>query len=315
MGMSQDELALQTANSLPWALCTPDGQPFPGGQTLEHLVVRTGRPLHNVCFVAEITDGRRLLLSVDAAPLLGESGQLDGVVVALEDITARQEAEERLKVSLREKEVLLKEIHHRVKNNLQVISSLLDMQSLSIQSPEAIEVLEDNRHRVRTMAFVHERLYQSEDLASIDVREYLDSLTSYLLSAYECRTDDIRLNLQVEDVCLDPDAAIAIGLIVNELVSNALKHAFPPAWEGEGEIGVELGALADGRFRLQVTDNGVGFPPQLDLKATGSLGLRLVTMLTQQLQGTLELGRGAGTIFKIIFPGAARTPSKEPGNR
>jgi len=230
------------------------------------------------------------------------------------ELVERRQAQERLQASLQEKEVLLKEIHHRVKNNLQVISSLLDMQSLSIQSPEAGEALEDSQHRVRTMAFVHERLYQSEDLASVDVREYLESLAGYLLAAYERSTDRIHLNLQIEDVCLDLDTAIASGLIVNELVSNALKHAFPATREGDGEIGLKLASLDDGRFELQVRDNGVGFPPDLDPVGTQSLGLRLVNMLTQQLQGTLNLSRDVGTAFTITFPGAVQDPGEEAGH-
>jgi PAS domain S-box-containing protein len=245
---------------------------------------------------------------------LDGQGEFDGVTVVSRDITERKRTEERIQTSLQEKEVLLKEIHHRVKNNLQIISSLLDMQSLSIQSPEAIEALEDSRHRVRTMAFVHERLYQAEDLASVDVREYLESLTGYLLAAYEGNTDTTLLDLQVDDVYLDLDSAIASGLIVNELVSNALKHAFPPGWEGEGKIVVKLGESECDRFQLVVTDNGVGFPSDLDLERAESLGLRLVKMLVQQIEGTLELGRDAGTSFRITFPAAAQTSSQETGH-
>ena len=161
---------------------------------------------------------------------------------------------------------------------------------------------------------VHERLYQAEDLASVDVREYLESLTGYLLAAYEGNTDTTLLDLQVDDVYLDLDSAIASGLIVNELVSNALKHAFPPGWEGEGKIVVKLGESECDRFQLVVTDNGVGFPSDLDLERAESLGLRLVKMLVQQIEGTLELGRDAGTSFRITFPAAAQTSSQETGH-
>jgi PAS domain S-box-containing protein len=258
--------------------------------------------------------GEQRWFSAKASVRLDGHGEFDGVTVVSRDITERKRTEERIQTSLQEKEVLLKEIHHRVKNNLQVISSLLDMQSLSIQSPEAIEALEDSRHRIRTMAFVHERLYQSEDLASVDVREYLESLTGYLLAAYESSTDTILLTVRVDDVYLDLDTAIACGLIVNELVSNALKHAFPPAWEGEGEIAVELGESDEGRLLLAVTDNGVGFPSGLDLEDSESLGLRLVKMLIQQMEGILELGKDAGTTFRITFPAAAQTYSQETGH-
>jgi PAS domain S-box-containing protein len=306
--MSQDQLYHQTADSLPWDLFSIDGEPCTEGQGIDQFITSSGRPVYDLRFMAQAADGRRLLLSANAAPLLNQSGQADAVVVALEDITASQQVEERLRASLQEKEVLLQEIHHRVKNNLQVISSLLDMQSFSIQSPEAIAVLEDSQHRVRTMAFVHERLYQSEDLASVDVREYLESLTGYLLAAYEHDTDVIHLNLQADDVSFDIDSAIACGLIVNELVSNALKHAFPPGQPGE--IHVRLRTANVGRFQLVVADNGVGFPPDLDVNTATSLGLRLVNMLTEQLQGTLEMTRDDGTIFRITFPRTLHIPSE-----
>jgi two-component sensor histidine kinase len=189
------------------------------------------------------------------------------------------------------------------------------MQSLSTQSPEAINVLEDSKHRVRAMAFVHERLFQAKDLTSINVYEYLESLARYLLAAYEPGTNVIRLNLQVSNIYLDLDTAIASGLIVNELVSNALKHAFPSTWKGEGEIGVKFSMLDDHWFQLQIMDNGVGFPPDLVLDGVESLGLRLVTMLSQQLQGTLELCKSPGTTLTITFPGAERPPAKEASQR
>jgi PAS domain S-box-containing protein len=257
---------------------------------------------HRRVFTNEETD---LVLAIARQVSMGiENAQL--YEKAQQELAERKRAQDRIQASLQEKEVLLKEIHHRVKNNLQVISSLLDMQALSTHNPEAIEVLEDSRHRVKIMAFVHERLYQSEDLASIDVAEYVESLTGHLLTVYEDRAGAVTLELRIDDVVLDLDTAVATGLIINELVSNSLKHAFPSQREGEGAILVALGSLDDDRLELQVRDNGVGLPPDLDVQDSQSLGLRLVNMLTQQLRGALEVDRSAGAAFRITFPEQAR---------
>ena len=238
----------------------------------------------------------------------------DLVVVHTEDFTERQRAEEHIQASLTEKELLLKEIHHRVKNNLQVISSLLDMQSLSMDSPAAIQALQDSRTRVRIIGYVHERLYQSKDLVSIDVPEFVASLTGYLLTVYESQASRTRLVRQVDRVSLDLDTAIPCGLIINELVSNALKHAFPPEGIEGCEIRVTISSLPGGELELVVGDNGVGLPEGIEPLTTRSLGLRLVAMLTQQLQGTLELDRSRGTVFTIKFAGG-RLPADQQVER
>jgi two-component sensor histidine kinase len=232
---------------------------------------------------------------------------------AQQEVTERKRAEERIQASLDEKEILLKEIHHRVKNNLQVISSLLDMQSLTIENPAAIEALQDSRTRVRTMAYVHERLYRSVDLASIDVPDFVTSLTGHLVEVYGRRPAPIRLVQEIESISLDLDTAITFGLIINELVSNALKHGFPPEGIEEGEVCVRFSSLPEGELELQVSDNGVGMPEGLDPLDTHSLGLRLVVMLTQQLKGTVELDRSKGTTFRIRFPGVLRSAIGEKG--
>ena len=214
-----------------------------------------------------------------------------------------------IKQSLEEKEVLLKEIHHRVKNNLQVISSLLYLQSKNIKDKGTLAVFQESQNRVRSMALVHERLYQSPDLARVDFAGYVRSLANYLLRSYGVNPNVIKLKIHLDNVLLGVDTAIPCGLIINELVSNSLKHAFPappfipPARGGErggGEIRIELRA-DDGQFTLMVSDNGVGFPRDLDFRDAGSLGLQLVNTLVEQLEGTIELDRSGGTTFKITF--------------
>ena len=178
------------------------------------------------------------------------------------DITERKRAEERIKASLREKEVLLKEIHHRVKNNLQVISSLVSLQADGLADPTLRDLFQDVRDRVRSMALVHEKLYQSANLARVEFADYARSLLALPLAGPRRRRGRVRLTLDLEPVSLSVETAVPCGLILNELVSNALKHAFPGG--RGGEVAVALHAGPDGRVRLRVRDNGVGLPAGLD---------------------------------------------------
>ncbi|MBK8025764.1 MAG: sensor histidine kinase [Chloroflexi bacterium] len=211
----------------------------------------------------------------------------------------RRRAEEHLRASLEEKEILLKEIHHRVKNNLQTISSLLSLQSNTIDDPLTLAQFQDSQNRIRTMALVHERLYRSEGLAQIAFGEYLRDLTDYLLASYQGQEKAVTLNVKADDIFLDIDTAIPCGLLVNELLSNALKHAFRDRLTGK--IGVEMCFSGDGHYQLSVWDDGVGMPEGMsDLKTT-SLGLRLVNSLTRQLGATIEFRSRPGTEITIRF--------------
>jgi len=249
-------------------------------------------------------DGEKRYIFNTVTPWFGTDGGYLASFGIFRDITERKKAEKRIKASLEEKEVLLKEIHHRVKNNLQIISSLLDLQSRSIRDDEVLAMFRESQNRIRSMAFVHERLYQSKDLGKIDFAEYIWDLVSYLFHSYSTGRGVITLDEDVDDLSLDIDKAIPCGLIINELVSNSLKHAFP---EGrDGEIRVEFHAVDDDTLTLVVEDNGIGFPigfpAGVDFKNTESLGLRLVGMLARQLEGTVELERDGGTTFRITFP-------------
>ena len=234
-----------------------------------------------------------------------EQGQPVGATVVVHDITERKLAEELVRASLREKEVLLQEIHHRVKNNLQVVSSMLSLQTAHVQDAQGLEVLRDGQRRIRSMALVHEKLYRSPSLALIDFAEYIRDLSSFLFRSYNAGAKDIDLNIRVESVLLKIDTAVPCGLIVSELLSNAFKHAFPLVPEEPhnqtGQIRVVLGADREGQVTLVVGDNGIGFPVDVDLRRTTSLGLQLVSTLVDQLGGTIELDRSHGTEFKITF--------------
>jgi len=216
------------------------------------------------------------------------------VMEALQKTTAKTEA------SLKEKEVLLREIHHRVKNNMQVISSLLKLQSRNVKDKQQIEMLKESQNRIKAMALIHEKLYRSKDLANIDFNDYIKNLINDLFLSYKVSTGKVALKMNIETVSFGIDTAIPCGLIVNELVSNSLKYAFP---EGkDGEIKISLRTLEEGDIELIVSDDGIGVPKDLDFRNTESLGLRLITNLTEkQLQGKVELNRNKGTEFQIKF--------------
>ncbi len=253
------------------------------------------------------TKGIRLL-HTRKIPVLGVDGRPKYLLGLSEDITERKRAEDQVKASLEEKVVLLQEIHHRVKNNLQVISSLLYLQAGKIQDPLMLSILRDSQNRVKSMALIHEKLYQTKDLAKVDLGEYIHNLANYLFRSYTAHAGAIQLRVQADNVFLGIDTAVPCGLIINELVSNALKHAFPN--NASGEIQIEL--RADGVSNPQPTqgqlcilcvrDSGVGFPADIDFQNTTSLGLQLVNTLVNQLDGTIELYYNHGTEFKIKFP-------------
>ncbi|MDY9924611.1 PAS domain S-box protein [Methanobacterium sp.] len=243
-------------------------------------------------------DGELIYTMMATAPLLNVDNNIHGVMATFADISDMIMAEKQIKASLEEKEVLLREIHHRVKNNLQIISSLMSLQSEYTQEPETLKMFHESKNRIRSMALIHEKLYQSEDLAHIDFGEYLMSLVDMLLIFHKEKRDYVDVCLNCDTVFLEIDTAISMGLIVNELVSNCFKHAFPP--EKEGVIEINLSTAPEGYF-LEVADNGVGLPDNFDLENTNSLGLLIVQTLTMQLKGSLEIEKDEGVIFKLFF--------------
>jgi PAS domain S-box-containing protein len=215
------------------------------------------------------------------------------------DITERQKAEERLKNSLKEKEVLLKEIHHRVKNNLYVVSSLLELQSDSISEPKVSKLFAESQNRIYSMALIHEKLYRSQDLAQINLSDYLEGLVFNLFDSYNVNEEHIQLQLNSESIYLNIETATPCGLIVNELVSNTMKHAFPD--DREGTVVIECHQHSNQEIHLIISDNGIGFPENLDFQDTESMGFQVVCTLIEQLEGTIELDRTNGTTFHLRF--------------
>ncbi|HSF33124.1 MAG TPA: PAS domain S-box protein [Candidatus Tectomicrobia bacterium] len=243
-------------------------------------------------------DGTRVPIELSMANLVLDDRIIGRVGVA-RDITDRQLAEEQIRTSLQEKEVLLKEIHHRVKNNLQIISSLLNLQSKYINDPQALQMFIDSQNRVKSMALIHEILFQSRDIAKIDFSEYIKNISSQLFRSYGAYSKKIGLEINVEGIMLDVDTAIPCGLIVTELVSNSLKYAFIDG--RDGLIHIELFSDTHGNLILTVSDNGIGLPKHVDLQNLDSLGLKLVSALANQLAGIVELDSSDGTTFRITF--------------
>lgn len=254
-------------------------------------------------------DGTTRVLHSRGAVVVNDAGQVIRMFGTGQDITERKQVEDalyaseaRLKAALQEKEVLLKEVYHRVKNNLQVVASLLHLHSEGIEDPAMLARFQESQHRIQSMALVHEALYQADDLAHVNVAAYMRTLATYLMRAYDIDGSRITLDIYADEIVLPLDTAIPCGLILNELLSNALKYAFPAG--RAGAIALDLHAEAT-QVRLRVQDTGVGFPIGLDFRRTDSLGLRLVCLLAEQLRGTIELAREGGTTMTVTFPWTA----------
>jgi two-component sensor histidine kinase len=222
-------------------------------------------------------------------------------LVFIHDITRRKLAEFRLKQALAEKEILLQEVHHRVKNNLQVIASLLTLQELSLKDPAATNALRDSKNRVLAMSFIHEKLYQTVDVSQVNFRDYIQNLVTHLIESYALEPGKVQLKMEVKEHLMDLNTAIHVGLIVNELVSNTLKHAFPG--KRKGTLDVYLGASnrEEDKSILIIRDNGIGIPESVDLQCAGSLGLQIIRSLVRQMQGDIAIDRKDGTAFTIKF--------------
>ncbi|MEA2038551.1 MAG: PAS domain S-box protein [Thermodesulfobacteriota bacterium] len=235
-----------------------------------------------------------IFLKIDMIPGTKKS------VASLIDITARKKAEEETRRSLREKESLLAEIHHRVKNNMQIVSSLLSLQSKDIKDERALSLIKNCDDRIRSMSLIHEKLYLSKDLSSIDFHDYMEDLSARLFQTYRVDSRAVTFSSHIKDVRFNIETAMPLGLIANELISNALKYAFPEDKKGEIAVKLTKNKKTEG-YTLTVTDDGIGFPEKIDYRNTETFGLQLVDMLTEQLGSTIKLDRSKGTTFKIVF--------------
>ncbi len=241
--------------------------------------------------------GDEFPVEISLSPLQTEDGML--FLAAIRDITDRKQADEKVRASLREKEVLLQEIHHRVKNNLQVTSSMLKLQSSYVDNPAAKEMFVEGQNRIRSMALVHEKLYRSSELSRVDLGDYVQELASLLFRSFGVDRRRITLTVEATHEFLAIDKAVPCGLILNELLSNCLKHAFPG--DRAGQITVRIAREASGALTFAVYDDGVGLPPELDIMRADTLGLQLVKTLVEQLQAQLDVDRSHGTEVRIRF--------------
>ena len=244
------------------------------------------------------SDGTEVPVEIGLNPIETEDGIM--VLSAIVDISDRKQKEARIQEALKEKDLLLAEVHHRVKNNLQVVHSLLNLQAYQIADPVARDLLRECQNRVQSMALIHQTLYQSKDFAEVDFRLFLDALIPTLLATYGIDSSRVSLEISATDVHLPINIAVPCGLVVNELISNALKHAFPNG--RAGSVSVEIAPCETDSICLAVSDSGIGLAPESTPEEGNSLGLQLVVLLCEQLRGKLEISRADPTRFAVTFP-------------
>lgn len=249
-------------------------------------------------------DGSEFPVEIGLNPVQTDAGTM--VLTVILDLTERKQAEQRTRDALMQKDLLLREVHHRVKNNLQVIHSLLDLQALQMGDHAVLSALRDSQSRIRSMSLIHQTLYQSHDLACVDFQRFLDALVPSLIEAYRAASGQVCVEIMAHQVKLPINEAIPCGLIVNELVSNALKHGFA---EGRGgRIAVAVRPLAPDTIELSVDNDGHGLPQGFDPNRTDTLGMQLVRLLTRQLDGTLDIQSAGPTRFSLRF--ALKQPTR-----
>jgi PAS domain S-box-containing protein len=254
----------------------------------------------NIIYANMHKTGHIVFLERSGSPVLDEIGNFLGYRGVDTDITERELAEEHLRKSLREKEILLRELHHRTKNNMQVISSLLDLHAINIEDKNILNVIKEVQNRIKSIALVHEKLYQAKDLSDVNLKDYITDFAGMLLKSYEGSKGRISLKVDVDDIFLSLDTITPCGMIISELVSNSLKYAFPG--NREGEITIQCHLTDYGEVKLRIGDNGIGLPERLDFRNTKTLGFKLICKLAEnQLKGTIELESRKGSVFLIKF--------------
>ncbi|MBN2103403.1 PAS domain S-box protein [bacterium] len=267
----------------------------------EKRIVKTGNPLINKIENISSIKGKPTWVSTTKVPVKDESGDVVTIIGISRDITERMISAEKIKASLEEKEILLKEIHHRVKNNLQVISSLLNLQSSTIKDPDTVSVLKESQDRVRSMALIHENLYKSADISHLDLQDYVNTLVNGLKRSYQHQHGRVTFELDIDDIPLGIDRAVPCGLIINELVSNALKHAFTDGHQ-EPKVTIYFTMNDSREVSLIIQDNGQGMPENFEWEKANSLGLKLVRILAKdQLDGQIQFEHNHGTKIEIRF--------------
>jgi PAS domain S-box-containing protein len=300
LGMTRDEIVGMKR----WTLCRPED-----GEELKKMFLQRensfqGPDILNVRTV--ICRNKSEAVPVEISSSFVQIGDKHILLELFRDVTEHIKVENQIRASLEEKEVLLKEIHHRVKNNMQIITSLINLQLENTKEAQTVEIFKNCVNRIKSMALIHEKLYQSKDLTRIDFADYVNKLIDYLFYTYHVNSDTVKFRVSIKDIFLRINTAIPCGLIISELVSNSLKYAFKDRKDNEIEIDFFrereiLPTENNNRYTLIVKDNGAGLPVGIDIKNTKTLGLRLVHSLSIQLGGTIGLIRDKGTEFKITF--------------
>jgi PAS domain S-box-containing protein len=244
-------------------------------------------------------DRLNLYVDVIVSPLFNQKRQIIGGIIIARDITECKRMEEEVKSSLRQKDLIMQEIHHRVKNNLQIIYSLLNLQKGYTNNEQVKRLFDECQNRIRAMTLIHEKLYQSEEPTHVNMNDYIQRLSKVLFQFYEIQVDKIAINIVVDEIILGVDCAISCGLILNELITNSLMHAFPE--NQKGEIAIQFTLNKDEAIELTYSDNGVGIAGDLDFRKLQTLGLHLVTTLVRQLKGAMTVERVGGTKYTITF--------------
>ena len=255
----------------------------------------------NVQHRFKCADNHYMWINSSGNPLFDSENKYNGVVFSMTDIDSIKNTEEKYKSSLHEKELILRELHHRVKNNMQIISSLLSLQAKSLKDERDLEIFKSSQSRVKSMALIHEKLYDSPDFSHINLADYIQSLVEELYDTYNIRADKIHLKINIHDIKLNMETSIPLGLLINEIVSNSLKYAFPENENFENpKLVIEL-KKEKNDYILMIMDNGIGIHDKLDLEKSESLGMQLINSLTEQVDGKLKLDTSHGTKFTIKF--------------
>jgi PAS domain S-box-containing protein len=294
-----DEATQMYYNSVEWQHSDLEGNPISHTVLPFSLALNTKETVLNIQHAIFNTEGRRKYLSVSAAPMLDSKGDVISVITAFEDITDQYLNEKMIISSLKEKETLLKEIHHRVKNNFQIISSLINLQLSKSQTSRPEDLLLETKNRIRSMALVHEKLYRTESLSSIDFAEYLKTLIRDLEMNYRVEEFKPHIRFTLSPVFLDIERAIPCGLIANEIITNAFKYAFPAGFKGRPVIEIIL--QHNGHLMLTIKDNGIGFSESVDFESSKTLGLALIGMLIKQIGADLEFSGTNGASYMITI--------------
>jgi PAS domain S-box-containing protein len=281
-------------------------------ENVEKAISEAIQEKHSKIFESQIkrTDGEEMWISSTLTPIFEKGDILKKLVFVDTDITESKKMEQQIIASLKEKDVLLKEIHHRVKNNLQIIISLLNLQSGYIKDEETLKAVREGQNRVRSMALIHEKFYQADELSEIDFGDYTDKLCHFLRQSYGDEDNPIEFNIQAGGVTLDMDHAMPCGMLVTEIVSNSLKYAFPN--QRKGRITIEMKKFPQRKILFSVSDDGIGLPDDFNIESSDSLGMQLIGALTKQLDGELVIGtkNGAKFSFTFTYPKSAGSSAK-----